>query len=143
VVGLANPESRESAGFDIVPALGAWVGLVWLVRRFLRRNIPEARFFRSLFILMPAGSAVVIWDVIRVAMRDSTWLFVLPVALFLVAAPAALFRIRPRLAFWFPSADALPLRSVETLSAGRNWQTLVWSSVHVCVWYLLLAAWRP
>ena len=70
---------------------------------------------------MLAGSAVVIWNVIRVAMRDSTRLFVLPVALFLVAAPATLFRIRPRLTFWFPNADALLLKNVETLGAtGRR-----------------------
>jgi hypothetical protein len=76
-------------------------------------------------------------------MRDNTWLFVLPVALFLVAVPPALLRLRPQLAFWFPSADALPLRNVETLSAGRNWQTLLWSTVHAFVWYVLLVAWRP
>ncbi len=142
-VGLANPEGQESAGFEIVPALGVWVGLVWLSRRLLRRNIPEAKSFRWLCTLTMAGSAVVIWDAIRVAMRDGTWLLVLPVALFLVAAFAALIRIRPQLAFWFPSADALPLKNVETLGAGRNWQTLLWSSIHAGVWYLLLAAWRP
>ena len=76
-------------------------------------------------------------------MRDSTWLFILPVALFLVVAPVALLRVRPRLAFWFPGVDALPLRNEETLSAGRNWQTLLWSSVHAFGWYVLLAAWRP
>jgi len=48
-VGLANPEGQESAAFEIVPALGVWVGLVWLARAAscagtFRRRRPSAGY---------------------------------------------------------------------------------------------------
>ena len=81
-----------------------------------------------------------IWDMAGVAMRDSAWLPMIAAALFLLVIPVASSRLRPRLTFWFPAPDAPRTKPAETLSAGGNWQTMLWTSVHVLAWSLLFTA---
>jgi hypothetical protein len=145
-VGLANPEGasphgaateNQAASFAETGAvLGVWVVLALLARRLLRRRIHEARFLRGWFIALAVASVVILWDLWRAVAGGLAWFYVVLGAAFLVAMALILPTMRPRLAFWFPAPDTIGTKD-ETLTAGRNWQTLIWTCVYLLAWGLV------
>ena len=140
-VGLANPEHQDPTPLEVFGP-GLWLALAWLARRLVRRQIPEASFTRWGATLALATSAFVNWELTRVAIRDTAWLAMIPVALFRLAMLVAFLRLRTRLAFWFPATRAARTKTIETLTVGRNWQTALWTTVHLLAWGLIFAALR-
>lgn len=136
VTARTNQDSQDPS-LDATAAMGAWIALVWLARGLVRRKIPESSFVRWWTVSTLVAIAIVIWETVRIAMEKAVWLPALPVGLFLVAMPLAFARLRPQVAFWFPAPSDAGTKPSETLSAGRDWQTLIWASVYCLAWALV------
>ncbi len=110
-----------------------------IARRLLRRTISARGFYRGACVgwigaLVLAGCA---WGH---GIPEPATLRMIPAALFLLLLPVATLRIREPLAFWFPSASALPVKKGVTLAGKRSWRTF-WSAVlFVLLWAWLLKA---
>jgi hypothetical protein len=109
-----------------------WSGM--LARRLLRRSISETVFFRDWVI----GWAATAMTLVLAFFHDQNQkAAIVAGAAYLAAFPFLMIRVRPRLSFWFPSAENGHGKKEETLTPGRNWQTLLWLTVYVFLWTLV------
>jgi TIR domain len=125
------------SGFLLAGSVLGWAFLL-PARGLVRRKITAARFARwtgwgACFGVLAA--LVGLYDMVA---RGGSWIRAVPAALFLVAAPVLLWRLRPQIAFWFPGSDAPKETRDDCLSPPRDWQTFFPALLYLSVWMLVL-----
>jgi hypothetical protein len=110
-----------------------------LAQRLLNRTVSELTFQKSWKILIPATSVFAIWAIYRAAARHLVWPHLVPIVVFLLAFPLLLMHWWLQLSFWFPTRGMGKPGSLPRLSAGRQWQTLLWTSGYTFAWSYILA----
>ena len=145
---FANPEfnnrpngqdgpPRETAELMFISAICVWDGIV--AQRFLNRTVSQQGFekFWKRF-LLPATCAYAVLAIYRGLSRHAPLWRLLPVVAFVGALPFLLWSTRHSYAFWFSSPGMSRPGTTPRLSAGRQWQTLLWFTVYMFVWAYIL-----
>ncbi len=145
---FANPEFNkrpsgqdgpplETAEMIFISAICIWDGIV--AQRFLNRTISQQAFEKSWKrFLLPATCVYAIAALYRALTRHAPLWRLLPVAAFLVAVPFVLSDKRLQFNFWFPSPGLSRPGTIPRLTAGRQWQTLLWATVYMFLWAYVL-----
>lgn len=126
---LAGDDSNSQTVLVSAGLACVWSGV--LARRLLRRSISETGFFRA-WLVGWAATATALFLAFSADQNHPA--AIVAGAAYLAAFPLLMNRVRPRLSFWFPSADRGDARKDETLMPGRNWQTLLWLLVYAFLW---------
>jgi hypothetical protein len=128
---------QETASLYLIAAICLWGGI--LAQRLLNRTVSERTFQKSWKILLPVTSAFAVWAIYRAAARNLAWLRFVPIVVFLVALPFLLISWRLQLAFWFPTHGMGKPGSLPRLAAGRQWQTILWTTGYTFAWSYIFA----
>jgi hypothetical protein len=122
---------------DGVQTLLACFACIWcgvLARRLLLRTVSEAAFFRSWLVGMAATAIAAAMAFPRASPSPIREIAILTGAAYLAVFPFLMVRSRRHLAFWFPSPERGHVKKDETLTPGRNWQTLLWVFIYAFFW---------
>lgn len=116
----------------IVAAVCVWCGV--LAQRLLNRTVSQRGFGKAWKLAVAGTCALALWALAQSASRQTSSWREIPIIGFLVACPFLFARKRDQLAFWFPTPGMSKVREMARLSAGRNWQTLIWISIYTFWW---------
>ena len=141
LISIGNPNLAESQGSMSLGENLALIGPACIViccfelaRRLLRRTISETTFLRGAWMGWIAVLVLAAWVWHAGVVTPPVEVRAIPVAVFLLLFPVAMFRSGKRLAFWFPSPSSKHDRTSRNLTSKRNWRTFGWVCAYLMLW---------
>ena len=125
------------SAFLLVGSILGWA-FVLPARGLVRRKMPFTRFGHWTGGVACFGVVVSLVGLYEMVVQGGSWIRALPAALFLVAAPVLLWRLRPQIAFWFPHPDAPDETRDSCLSPSPDWRTFLVGMLYLSVWMVVL-----
>ena len=138
---ISDEASKKFTPQSLILVLGAVLGFAFALpaHRLVKRTISAAHFSRW---ILWGGICGVLIGLLGISVTVSThhqyWPRAMPAAVFLAAAPAMLWRLRPQIAFWFPDPAVPEGMRGDCLTPGRSRRTLLLYFLYVPLWALLL-----
>jgi hypothetical protein len=125
------------SAFLLMGSILGWA-FVLPARGLVRRKTTFTRFERWTGWVACFGVLVSLVGLYEMVIQGGSWIRALPAALFLVAAPVLLWRLRPQIAFWFPHPDAPDETRNSCLSPSPDWHTFLVGMLYLSVWMVVL-----
>jgi hypothetical protein len=142
-LGLVAANIVADAQQNDIDTLGLLTGistalLLWLAWRFAGRRVSQPRFNTWAAVVWSTFTLLCFAQFARYFEIKGFSLRIIPVAIFLVAAPFVAARWRSGLAFWFPVTSLRRGERKELLTPSRSWWSLLLSFLYGGGWMWLL-----